>query len=126
MSYTLLLHLHVTTALISVLLFFGRGIWVMQHPQRARPRWMKWLPHLNDSILLVLGIMLMRTIQQYPITSSWLTYKLIALLIYILLGMVVMKWANTRRSRLIAWVSALVVFAYMVGVAVTKQPLIFL
>lgn len=126
MSYTLLLHLHVTTVLISVLLFFGRGIWVMQHPQHARPRWMKWLPHLNDSILLILGIMLMRTIQQYPITSSWLTYKLIALLIYILLGMVVMKWANTRRSRLIAWVSALVVFAYMVGVAVTKQPLIFL
>jgi uncharacterized membrane protein SirB2 len=40
--------------------------------------------------------------------------------------MVAMKWAKTRRSRLIALLSALLVFAYIVGVAVTKQPLIFL
>lgn len=126
MSYSLLLHLHVTTALISVLLFIGRGIWVLQQPQRSRPRWMKWLPHANDTILLILGIMLMRTVQQYPLTNSWLTYKLIALLIYILLGMVAMKWAKTGRIRFMAWLAALVIFAYMLGVAVTKQPLVFL
>lgn len=126
MNYSLLLHLHVTTAVISVLLFFGRGIWVMRHPQQVRPRWTKWLPHVNDSLLLILGILLMRTIQQYPIGHTWLTYKLIALLIYILLGMVVMKWAKNQRTRFIAWLAALLVFAYMVGVAITKQPLIFL
>ena len=126
MSYSLLLQLHVTTALISLLLFIGRGIRVLQQPQRSRPRWMKWLPHANDTILLILGIMLMRTIQQYPITNSWLTYKLIALLMYILLGMVAMKWAKTGRIRFMAWLGALVVFAYMLGVAITKQPLVFL
>ncbi len=126
MSYTLLVYLHITTAMISVLLFMGRGIWIMRHEHQARPRWMRWLPHVNDSFLFILGIALMLTIQQYPLSHSWLTAKLIALLVYILLGMVVMKWATNRKTRFFAWLAALVVFAYMVGVAITKQPLIFL
>jgi len=126
MNYQLLISLHVTTAVISVLLFIGRGIWVMQHPHQARPHWMNWLPHVNDSVLFILGIILMLTIQQFPGSNSWLTAKLSALVIYILLGMVVMKWAKHRYTRFVAWLCALLVFAYMVGVAVTKQPLIFL
>ena len=125
MSYQLIINLHITTALISLLLFLFRGIWVLRHGQHNRPRWMKWLPHVNDTMLFVLGIALMLTIQQYPVVNAWLTAKLTALLIYILLGMVVMKWAKQRRSQFIAWLSALVVFAYMVGVAISKQPLIF-
>lgn len=125
MNYSLLVNLHVTTAMISVLLFIGRGIWVMRHEHRARPRWMTWIPHVNDTILLFLGIILMLTIHQYPLTHNWLTAKLTALLIYILLGMVVMKWAKKNSTRFIAWLAALGVFAYMVGVAITKQPLVF-
>ncbi|MGW8228660.1 MAG: SirB2 family protein [Gammaproteobacteria bacterium] len=126
MKYQLLISLHMTAAMISLMLFIWRGMWVMQYDQQSRPRWMKWLPHVNDSVLFLLGILLMLTIEQYPGSNSWLTFKLTAVVIYILLGMVVMKWAKTRRSRLIALLSALLVFAYIVGVAVTKQPLIFL
>ena len=97
----------------------------MQHPHQARPPWMKWLPHVNDSVLFILGIILMVTIQQFPGSNSWLTAKLSALVIYILLGMVVMKWAKSQRTRFVAWLSALLVFAYMVGVAISKQPLVF-
>ena len=125
MSYKLLIHLHVITAVISLLLFLFRGVWVLRLGQHNRPRWMKWLPHVNDTMLFILGIALMLTIQQYPVVNAWLTAKLAALLIYILLGMVVMKWAKQWRSQFIAWLSALVVFAYMVGVAISKQPLIF-
>jgi len=125
MTYKLLINLHITTALISLLLFLFRGVWVLRYGQHNRPRWMKWLPHVNDTMLFVLGIALMLTIQQYPVVNAWLTAKLAALLIYILLGMVVMKWAKQWRSQFIAWLSALVVFAYMVGVAISKQPLIF-
>jgi uncharacterized membrane protein SirB2 len=68
----------------------------------------------------------MLTVQQYPIVDNWLSAKLSALIIYILLGMVVMKWAKQRRSQFIAWSAALVVFAYMVGVAFTKQVWVFI
>lgn len=125
MSYYLLIKLHIATALISLLLFLFRGVWVLRHGQINRPRWMKWLPHVNDTILFALGITLMLTTQQYPIDNAWLTAKLTALVIYILLGMVAMKWAKQRRSQFIAWLSALMVFAYMVGVAITRQTLIF-
>ena len=126
MSYQLLINLHISTALISLLLFLLRGVRVLRHGQQNRPRWMKWLPHVNDTILFILGIVLMLTIQQYPLVDAWLTAKLTALIFYILLGMVVMKWARQRRSQFVAWVGALVVFAYMVGVAITKQPLVFI
>lgn len=126
MSYQLLINLHISTALISLLLFLLRGVRVLRHGQQNRPRWMKWLPHVNDTILFILGIVLMLTIQQYPLVDAWLTAKLTALIVYILLGMVVMKWARQRRSQFVAWLGALVVFAYMVGVAITKQPLVFI
>lgn len=126
MSYQLIINMHISTALISVLLFLYRGVWVLRHGQANRPRWMKWLPHVNDTILLVLGIGLMLMIQQYPIVNAWLTAKLTALLVYILLGMVVMKWARQWHSQFIAWLVALLVFTYIVGVAITKQPLLFI
>ena len=126
MSYQLLINLHIATALISLLLFLYRGVWVLRHGQHNRLRWMKWLPHVNDTLLFVLGIALMLTIQQYPIDNAWLTAKLTALVVYILLGMVAMKWAKRRRSQFVAWLGALVVFAYMIGVAITKQPLVLL
>lgn len=126
MSYQLLITLHIGTALISLLLFLLRGVWVLRYGQHNRPRWMKWLPHVNDTILFILGIVLMLTIQQFPFVNAWLTAKLTALVVYILLGMVVMKWARQWRSQFVAWLGALVVFAYMVGVAITKQPLVFI
>ena len=126
MTYKLLIHLHMITAAISLLLFLYRGVWVLRHGQHGRPRWMKWLPHVNDTLLFVFGIALMLTIQQYPIVNAWLSAKLTALIVYILLGMVVMKWAKQWRSQFAALMSALVVFAYMVGVAISKQPLIFI
>ena len=126
MSYQLLINLHISTALISLLLFLLRGVRVLRHGQQNRPRWKKWLPHVNDTILFILGIVLMLTIQQYPLVDAWLTAKLTALIVYILLGMVVMKWARQQRSQFVAWLGALVVFAYMVGVAITKQPLVFI
>ena len=126
MSYQLLINLHLATVVISLLLFLYRGIWVLRFGQDSRARWMKWLPHVNDTALLVLGISLMIMSQQYPFSNAWLSAKLIALIIYILLGMVVMKWGTQRHTQLIAWAAALLVFAYMLGVAISKQPLIFI
>jgi uncharacterized membrane protein SirB2 len=126
MSYQLLISLHVAMAIISLLLFIGRGIWVMQHDPQQRPRWMKWVPHANDTLLLVFGVWLAIMLQQNPLVQTWLSVKLAALLLYILLGMVVMKWASQRHWQLAAWLAALLVYSYMISVAVTKQPLWFL
>ena len=91
-----------------------------------RHRWLRIVPHVNDSLLLLSAILLTLQISQYPFTDAWLTAKLLALVVYILLGMVALKWARTRSLQIAAWLAALVVFGYIVSVAVSKQPLGFL
>ena len=49
---------------------------------------------------------------------------MIGLVVYIALGMVAFRWAKTMRARVIAWLAAQVVFFYIVGVAITKSPLL--
>ncbi len=121
MSYTLLKTLHVTTVVVSLFLFLWRWIYVLRHEPANRPRWMRWVPHVNDSLLFFLGLGLAWQIQQYPFVAGWLTAKLSALLLYIFLGLYVMRFAKNRHARFYGGILALSVFGYMVGVAMTKN-----
>ena len=118
--------LHETTALISLSLFVIRGIGHFRQAGFMNRRWVRIVPHVNDSLLLLSAILLTLQIGQYPFTTDWLTAKLLALVMYILLGMVALKWAGTLPLQIAAWLAALVVFGYIVSVAISKQPLGFL
>ncbi|UJP05090.1 MAG: SirB2 family protein [Nitrosomonas sp.] len=123
MDYALLKTIHVGSVALSLLLFFIRGVWLIRDSVNLRKRWVRILPHVNDTILLVSAIWLAITIQQNPIEHSWLTAKVSGLLIYIGLGMVAMRFGKTRSIRIAAWCAALCVFAYIVLVALTKNPI---
>jgi uncharacterized membrane protein SirB2 len=56
----------------------------------------------------------------------WLTAKIVALVAYILLGSVALKYGRTKTVRAAAYAGALATFGYIVAVAVTKNPLFFL
>ncbi|MEJ2142474.1 MAG: SirB2 family protein [Gammaproteobacteria bacterium] len=115
--------LHVATVVISLALFVGRGSWFYIFGKQLTSRWLKIIPHVNDTFLLVTGITLAVRIQQYPFAHSWLTVKLICLVIYIVLGMLAMKWHKGTRAGLYCWVGAILVFLYMISVALSKNPL---
>lgn len=123
MDYVLLKSLHVGSVILSFSLFFLRGIWLIQNNSaNLRQLWVKILPHLIDTVLLVSAIALAITIQQNPAEHAWLTAKVSGLLIYIGLGMVAMRFGKTRKIKIAAWIAALCVFVYIVGVALTKSP----
>ena len=124
MSYAVLKMLHVGSVIVSYLLFFLRGIWLMQDSEHLRQYWVKILPHVVDTILLTSAIALAITIQQSPFSDSWLTVKVIGLLLYICLGMIAMRLGKTRKTKIIAWVAAQCVFIYIVLVALTKSPVL--
>ncbi len=124
MSYVLLKMIHVGSIIISYLLFFLRGIWLMQDSEKLRQRWVKILPHIVDTILLTSAITLAIVIQQSPFSDSWLTAKVIGLLVYIGLGMIAMRFGKTRQKRIVAWIAAQCVFIYIVLVALTKSPVL--
>ena len=124
MSYVLLKMLPVSSVVISYSLFFLRGIWLMQDSNNLRQRWVKVLPHVIDTILLTSAIALAVLIQQDPLNNAWLTAKVIGLLIYILLGMIAIRFGKTKKTRIAAWIGAQCVFIYIVLVALSKNPLL--
>lgn len=124
MSYAILKMIHITSVIVSYLFFFLRGIWLIQDSQNLHQRWVKILPHIIDTILLTSAIALAIIIQQNPLSDSWLTAKVIGLLFYISLGMVALRFGKTRQIKILAWIAAQCVFAYIVLVALTKNPVL--
>lgn len=125
MSYALLKHLHVTCAAASYALFLLRGIWMLRGSAMMRQRWVKIVPHMVDTLLLGSALALAWTIGQYPFVDSWLTAKVTALLLYIALGFIALKYGRTRAVRLGAWLAAQAVFGYIVLVALHHDPMPF-
>lgn len=124
MPYLALKHLHMTFAALSGLLFLIRGIWMLRASPRLQQRWVRIVPHIIDTLLLASAVGLAMWSLQYPGQSPWLTAKVTALVAYIVLGAVALKRGRTRQARALAFVGALLCFAYIVAVALTKNPLV--
>lgn len=124
-AYTALKYLHVACVVLSGTGFVLRGTWMMQGSPMLARRWVRVLPHVVDTVLLASAIALTLTIGQYPLVNGWLTAKLIGLAAYIVLGTVALKRGRTRGIRIAAYGGALLAFAYIVAVALTKSAVPF-
>ena len=122
MSYAALKIIHVISVIFSYLLFILRGIWMMQNSPILQRRWVKILPHVIDTVLLASAVTLVTMIQQYPGMSTWLGAKIGGLLLYIILGMMALRFGKSRKIKIISWIAAQIVFFYIVLVALTKNP----
>lgn len=81
----------------------------------------KIVPHVVDAVLLASAIVLMIQTQQYPPAQTWLTAKILAVLVYIVLGSVALKRGRTRAIRVSTWLAALATYSYIVAVALTRD-----
>ena len=124
MPYIALKHLHVTFVALSGLLFLVRGIWMLRASPRLQQRWARIVPHLVDTLLLASAVGLAVWSHQYPGRMPWLTAKVVGLAAYIALGAIALKHGRTKGVRTAAFVGALACFAYIVSVAVTRNPLL--
>jgi len=121
----LLKQLHMLFAFISLLGFITRGVWMLRESPLLRQRWVRILPHINDTLLLVSAISLAVLMGLSPGAHPWLMTKILALFVYIGLG--VLAFRHPRKPvRTLAWLAALAVFMFIVSVAFSKQPLGFL
>jgi len=99
-----------------------RGIWKLNGSAIMSQRWTRIVPHIVDTLLIVSAIALAVSIRQYPFVDAWLSAKVIALLLYIGLGFVALKYGRSRTVRFSAWIIAQLVFAYIVLVAISHNP----
>lgn len=125
MSFLILKTIHISCAVSSYALFLLRGIWSLNGSPIMRQRWIKVVPHVVDTLLLVSAIALAFTIHQYPFVDTWLTAKVAGLLLYIGLGFIALKCGKSKTIRLSAWLAAQAVFAYIVLVAINHNAVPF-
>ena len=115
---------HISAVTASGLLFALRGgafnLFGATWPKALPVRLLSWV---IDSILLMAALMLMTIVRQYPFVDAWLTTKVALLAVYVGLGTQAFATARPRWARIAFWLSALLVFGFIVSVARAHNPL---
>ena len=124
--YLAVKYVHVISVALSLTGFFLRGILMMRDSPLLGARWIRVVPHINDTVLLVAALTLAAMSGQYPFVVGWVTAKVLGVIAYIILGALALRDASTRRLRIACWFASLAVFGWIVSVALTRQPTGFL
>ncbi|MBD3647896.1 MAG: SirB2 family protein [Pseudomonadales bacterium] len=115
-------YIHVSCVVLSGSFFLVRGFWMLTDNAVLQNRLVKVLPHVIDTVLLGSAITLTFFVNQYPLVNHWLTVKVVALVVYILLGVVALR-GNTPSTRITAFTCAILTFGFIVSVAWYHHPL---
>ncbi|AZT85055.1 invasion protein [Marinobacter sp. NP-4(2019)] len=119
-AYLILKQIHMTTAYLTVTLFALR----LLLDAVGKPDWrrtpLRWIPHANDTVLLVAAISLLFVTPWMPFVHGWLTAKIFLLVGYIVAGVFAMKQTASLTVRLVASVLALVQVMAIFHLAMTK------
>jgi uncharacterized membrane protein SirB2 len=125
MDYATVKLIHISAVTVSFLGFAARGVGVLRGAAWVRHRLTRTLPHVIDTILLLSAFGMLWIIRLSPWALPWLRAKLVGLVVYIALGVLAFRSARAGKAgavSLVAWIGALVVFGYIVSVALTKSP----
>lgn len=124
MSYLAIKHTHAALAVLSIVLFVLRATLSIGHGKvLSRP--IKVAMHLIDIVLFGLGCLLLYILSINPFVTPWIGIKLLAVVIYILSGVLLMR--STRKPvKIFALILCCALATYIFTVALTKNPLAFL
>ena len=113
-----MLAFHITLAFVSATGFVMRAVWAFTDNPVRSERWVRVVPHVIDSLLLVLGVVLAFGLAAGP-WQAWLGAKLVALLAYIGFGVLTLR--GTGALKHVGVVGALCSVTYIFLVAFSRQ-----
>ena len=116
-------HLHMTLAVISIALFTLRFAWLMLNSEQLKRKWVKITPHVIDTLLLVLGVMMAVKLAINPVEQLWLGEKLIAVVAYIFTAMYTLKFARNKTMQIFGYLGAMGWVILVVRIAMTKETM---
>ncbi len=119
-------HLHMTLAVLSISLFTLRFIWLLANSEKLQAKWVKIAPHVIDTLLLSLGVIMAVQYSMNPIEQLWLGEKLLAVIAYIFTGYYTLKLARNRSMQIIGYLGAMGWVMLIVRLAMTREPMFFL
>jgi len=120
--YLAIKSLHIACVVLSGGGFFLRGVLMLRDSPLLMSRWMKILPHVNDTLLLAAALTLTVITGHFPFVDGWVTAKVFGLIAYIMLGSLALRPGRSRGVRLASWLAALAMFGYIVSVALLRDP----
>lgn len=123
--YTFFKYLHILTVNLTCSFFVLRFYWMMINSPLLESRWVRIVPHVNDTFLLAAAITMTYSIGWELFSHGWIIAKLIAVVVYIILASIALRRGRLKLVRMISGLLALCVFAYIVVVAVSKDPFPF-
>ncbi|MDG1752651.1 MAG: SirB2 family protein [Thalassotalea sp.] len=118
-------HLHMTIALISIVLFTLRFFWTLAGSSQLDKKWVKITPHIVDTLLLGLGVVMMMKLALNPLEQLWLGEKLIAVVAYIFTGYYTLKLARNRTMQVIGYLGAMGWILLVARLAMSKENIFF-
>lgn len=121
-TYQCLRAVHIACVALSVAGFTLRGLLMLRDSRWLQHRLARVLPHLNDTVLLAAAIGLALMSGQYPFVAPWLTAKLAGLVLYIVLGTLALRPGRSKGPRTLAFAAALVTVAWVISVAISRDP----
>ncbi|HEY9550014.1 MAG TPA: SirB2 family protein [Kiloniellaceae bacterium] len=113
---------HIWAVAASGSLFALRGLALNLGAAWPRAAPLRFLSYTIDTVLLTAALMLMTVVQQYPFVDAWLTVKVLLLVVYIGLGIYAFRTRRSQGVRWTAWLAALLVFGFIVSVALAHDP----
>lgn len=117
-------HIHLLFVLLTLASFIGKFILTEKHSELLTQKVVKIAPHVISSLLLLSGIILVFQGQWLSANYGWLVAKLIAVVGFIALGILTMRFEGQKRW--MAFGGAIALFIYICMVAATKNALLFL
>ena len=126
LDYATLKLVHQSAVALSLTGFFVRGLASFAGAGWVRGRAARSLPHVVDTVLLLSALTLAWMLRFTPGSAPWLLAKIVGLVLYVGLGVVALRPGRPLALRVAAWVAALATVAWIVSVALTKDPRGFL
>jgi len=113
--------LHIACAALSVGGFAVRGALMLADSPLLQRRFVRFAPHVVDTMLLASAVWLAWFLGQIPFVHGWITAKILALLAYIVLGTIALRRGRTKSMRAATFFGALAAAAYIVAVALSRS-----
>ena len=121
--YEALKWLHIGCVIVSCAGFLARGALMLADSPLLHARLVRIAPHVVDTLLLAAAIALATLARLSPLAHLWLAAKIVGLIAYIVLGTTALRSGRTKGTRAVALAAALLVFAWIVGTALRRDPL---
>lgn len=113
---------HILCVILSGSLFTLRGLLMLMRSRYTNHVALRMLSYAIDTTLLTAALMLITVLHQYPFVQAWLTVKVLLLVLYIVLGVLALRRGRTRKAQVTSFVAALLVYAFIISVALAHNP----